>query len=100
MTSRGGSVRVCAVSTLKGGYPWGYIDIDLDFDFEIESGSETRRNQMCSPITSSACGKITWSGCGQHVEQVMANVPAERRCQGHGDGSFGDQLFATMFGKA
>lgn len=53
---------------------------------------------MCSPITCSACGKITWSGCGQHVDQVMANVPKERRCQGHGDGSFGDQLFANIFG--
>jgi len=96
MTSRGGSVRVCAVSTLKDGYPWGYIDIDIGL--AIESRKETRRNQMCSPITCSACGKITWSGCGQHVDQVMANVPKERRCQGHGDGSFGDQLFANIFG--
>jgi len=35
---------------------------------------------MCSPIRCSSCGKVTWSGCGQHVAQVMANVPVDQRC--------------------
>jgi hypothetical protein len=35
---------------------------------------------MCSPAVCNRCNKITWTGCGMHVDQVMANVPAERRC--------------------
>lgn len=35
---------------------------------------------MCSPARCGKCGKITWSGCGMHVDQVMAGVPADRRC--------------------
>lgn len=38
---------------------------------------------MCSPITCRICGKTTWTGCGQHVDQVMRNVPASQRCPGH-----------------
>lgn len=35
---------------------------------------------MCSPVTCSQCKKVTWAGCGMHVDQVMAGVPADRRC--------------------
>lgn len=35
---------------------------------------------MCSPIRGSNCGKTTWSGCGQHVDEVMADVPVTERC--------------------
>ena len=35
---------------------------------------------MCSPATCRQCGGVTWTGCGSHVDQVMAGVPAERRC--------------------
>lgn len=35
---------------------------------------------MCSPIRCSNCGKVTWAGCGQHVDEVMANVPVDQRC--------------------
>jgi hypothetical protein len=38
---------------------------------------------MCRAVTCKKCGKITWAGCGQHVSQVLAGVPASRRCQGH-----------------
>ena len=38
---------------------------------------------MCSPVTCRVCGKTTWSGCGQHVAQVMAMVPADQWCDGH-----------------
>ena len=38
---------------------------------------------MCSPATCPTCGKVTWTGCGQHVDQVFANVPESRRCPGH-----------------
>ncbi|WP_169515261.1 hypothetical protein [Gordonia shandongensis] len=35
---------------------------------------------MCFPVTCSACGKTTWDGCGEHVDQVMDQVPADQRC--------------------
>lgn len=35
---------------------------------------------MCSPARCSSCGKITWSGCGMHVDAVMANVDRAQRC--------------------
>ncbi|WP_411283616.1 hypothetical protein [Lapillicoccus sp.] len=49
---------------------------------------------MCRPATCRTCGKTTWAGCGQHVDQVMQGVPARDRCPGHaaeqhaGGGSF------------
>ncbi|GAA2519395.1 hypothetical protein [Rarobacter incanus] len=38
---------------------------------------------MCYPATCRKCGKTTWSGCGQHVDQVMRHVPKAQQCQGH-----------------
>jgi len=38
---------------------------------------------MCRAVTCRQCGKVTWAGCGQHVDQVMAGVPKSRRCPGH-----------------
>lgn len=38
---------------------------------------------MCRPATCKTCGKTTWAGCGQHVDQVMAGVPRSERCPGH-----------------
>ncbi len=38
---------------------------------------------MCSPVICRICGKTTWTGCGQHIEQALAGVPEERRCAGH-----------------
>ena len=35
---------------------------------------------MCSKATCRKCGKTTWSGCGQHVKQVMRGVPAAQQC--------------------
>lgn len=35
---------------------------------------------MCSPAPCPHCGKVTWRGCGMHVEQVMARVPDSQRC--------------------
>jgi len=36
---------------------------------------------MCQRIKCRRCGKPTWTGCGAHVEQVLAGVPREARCQ-------------------
>ena len=38
---------------------------------------------MCRPVNCNICGKTTWAGCGQHVDQVMARVPNSDRCAGH-----------------
>ena len=38
---------------------------------------------MCRPATCRTCGKTTWAGCGQHVDQVRATVPADQWCPGH-----------------
>jgi hypothetical protein len=35
---------------------------------------------MCYPVSCRACGKTTWDGCGQHVDEVMTNVQASQRC--------------------
>jgi len=38
---------------------------------------------MCSPAVCRSCGKVTYSGCGMHVDQVLRNVAAENRCTCH-----------------
>ncbi|CAM2923302.1 hypothetical protein ACSL103130_07195 [Actinomyces slackii] len=35
---------------------------------------------MCRPVTCRTCGKTTWAGCGQHVDQVMRDVAPAQRC--------------------
>ena len=35
---------------------------------------------MCSPARCSSCGKITYSGCGRHVDALKASVPAGQWC--------------------
>ena len=35
---------------------------------------------MCSPAVCRSCGKVTYSGCGQHVDQVLRGVAPENRC--------------------
>jgi len=53
---------------------------------------------MCSPVTCTRCGKTTWSGCGQHVDQVMKRVPAAQRCTCAPDTAPAPQgWFASLF---
>lgn len=35
---------------------------------------------MCMPVRCQICGKTTWSGCGYHVAEVRAGVPADQWC--------------------
>jgi hypothetical protein len=46
---------------------------------------------MCMPAKCGSCGKATYSGCGMHVEQVLAGVPESRRCDCRSNASSGDQ---------
>lgn len=36
---------------------------------------------MCRRVTCDRCGKPTYTGCGAHIEQVLAGVPKPERCQ-------------------
>ena len=40
---------------------------------------------MCRAVACRVCGKTTWAGCGQHVDQVMAGVARADRCGGHSE---------------
>jgi hypothetical protein len=35
---------------------------------------------MCRRVTCPTCNKPTWAGCGQHIEQALADVPKADRC--------------------
>ena len=52
---------------------------------------------MCRAVSCKKCGKTTWAGCGQHVDQVMRGVARADRCAGHeaepSKGSFLSRLF-------
>jgi hypothetical protein len=53
---------------------------------------------MCRAVNCRTCGKTTWAGCGQHVDQVMRGIPSSQRCRGHeSEPSVG--LFARIFGR-
>ncbi len=59
---------------------------------------------MCRPVNCKTCGKTTWAGCGQHVDQVMAGVPKNNRCSGHqgeatASSSTGSSIFSRLFGR-
>lgn len=53
---------------------------------------------MCRAVTCKKCNKTTWSGCGQHIDQVMRNVPKADRCTGHESGP-STGFFARLFGR-
>ena len=36
---------------------------------------------MCSPARCAACGKTTWTGCGEHADAVLASVAPPERCR-------------------
>ncbi|MCC6215874.1 MAG: hypothetical protein IT376_13500 [Polyangiaceae bacterium] len=36
---------------------------------------------MCRRVTCKRCGRPSYEGCGAHIEQVLGDVPRERRCR-------------------
>ncbi|GAB6937648.1 hypothetical protein JCM11754A_11720 [Isoptericola variabilis] len=57
---------------------------------------------MCYPVTCTTCGKTTWKGCGQHVDDVRRSVPAGQWCSGHDDEPAperGGGFLARLFGR-
>ena len=53
---------------------------------------------MCRAVTCKKCGKTTWAGCGQHVDQVLRGVPSANRCPGHARPDGGSWL-SRFFGR-
>lgn len=54
---------------------------------------------MCRAVTCKKCGKTTWAGCGQHINEVMRGVPSAEKCRGHENdpaptGNFFTRLFS------
>ncbi|MBM7495761.1 hypothetical protein JOD48_000420 [Oerskovia paurometabola] len=35
---------------------------------------------MCSPARCGTCRKITWTGCGMHADEVLAEFEPSERC--------------------
>jgi len=36
---------------------------------------------MCSAVRCDKCGKATWSGCGQHIEEALAGYKDDQKCK-------------------
>ena len=36
---------------------------------------------MCYQVKCKECNKITWNGCGKHIEKVMKDVPDDKKCK-------------------
>lgn len=53
---------------------------------------------MCQKTTCRKCGKAAWSGCGQHVSQVMKGIPKAQQCQGHANDPKEPGFLARLFG--
>ena len=53
---------------------------------------------MCRRVTCETCGKPTYVGCGDHIEQVLGDVPKDQRCQGH-DAEAGGGLLKSIVGR-
>ena len=55
---------------------------------------------MCRAVRCKTCGKTTWAGCGQHITQVKAGVPASDWCPGHPKAERqGGGLLRKLFGR-
>lgn len=58
---------------------------------------------MCRAVSCKKCGKTTWAGCGQHVDDVMRHIPKNDRCPGHDNDpketSTGGGFFSKLFGR-
>lgn len=56
---------------------------------------------MCRPAVCKNCNKTTWAGCGQHVAQVKAAVPAGMwcTCTAEQKKAAGGGFFKRLFGR-
>ena len=54
---------------------------------------------MCRAVTCKTCAKTTWAGCGQHVDQVMRDVPKAQQCAGHENEPAASGFLGKLFGR-
>lgn len=57
---------------------------------------------MCSRVNCRKCGKVTYSGCGNHLDQVFAGVPKDQRCDCASKASASDtkqSVLGKIFGR-
>lgn len=47
--------------------------------------------RICSKIRCRICGKATYSGCGEHIEEALQGVAPQDRCAGHPIQEFNSQ---------
>ncbi len=52
---------------------------------------------MCSKTTCRKCGKPSWRGCGNHIEEALAGVPKSQRCPGHANDPKEPSFFSRLF---
>ncbi len=67
--------HLASASTLRKYTPWGILMLRRS-----APSIHRKDTTMCSPARCAACGKITWSGCGQHIEQALDGVAQADRC--------------------
>jgi hypothetical protein len=53
---------------------------------------------MCSPVQCRKCNKVTWSGCGEHIEYALQGVAEENRCKCEESTKSNSGFFTNMFG--
>jgi hypothetical protein len=46
---------------------------------------------MCRRVDCPTCGRPTFAGCGQHIEQVLGNIPPADRCRCREEGAKPDK---------
>ncbi|PWI11784.1 hypothetical protein DIZ27_03430 [Streptomyces sp. NWU339] len=51
---------------------------------------------MCQRAVCRSCRKVTYEGCGRHVEQVLAGVPTTQRCACEPAGRMGTRTAEAM----
>ena len=54
---------------------------------------------MCRRVTCDICDKPTYAGCGEHIEQVLGDVPVDQRCQGHDSDGGPKSFLKTILGR-
>ena len=89
-TNAGSEQRVPGLRNFANHTPGGMVGVS----------TYLKENQMCRQVACKKCGKTTWAGCGQHVDQVMRGVKSADRCKGHeGEVSTKTGFFAKLFGR-
>ncbi|WP_354637914.1 hypothetical protein [Kitasatospora camelliae] len=54
---------------------------------------------MCRRTTCRTCGKYTYAGCGQHVDQVLAGIPKADRCSCPASTRTGGSWLSRLLGR-